>query len=241
MAWKQPDPRKSWFLFATGIKGRGKSEYCRRWFDQFPYDRLVIDPTHDLRKDFREEGLEFVDLGDGLAMPVRFPSRSDGQPVTAVFCPDMGAPDVMDDIDRAVGLMLRGSDQHGLIWLDEVGESTTGHKTPPNTRRVLHHGRHHNLHLLQACPRAMDIDPLHIGQADVVAMFRCPVIYDSDRVADNIGYGRVELADLNREWCQGHKYLLYDRADEQLYKCPALPPRRPGRNTYPPVPEGVIE
>ena len=237
--YEQPDPRKAFYVFATGSKDSGKSYYCRAWFDAYPFDKLVIDPTHDVRKDFRREGIEFVDLGNGDALPTRFPvSHDENRPyVTAVFCPDMGAPTAMDDIDRAAGLLLRGSDNHGMLWLDEVGESTTGNKTPPNHRRILHHGRHDNLQLLAAGPRAMDIDPLFIAQADLDAIFDCVSVYDIDRVAKTIGYDPGELADLNKEWCTHHRYLLYVRSERQLYKCPALPARRRGRNQYAPVPE----
>ncbi len=239
--YSQPDPRKAWFVFATGAKDSGKSHYCRAWFDPYPYDKLVIDPTHDVRKDFTREGVKFTDLGDGQALPTRFP-RSDDEDhpyVTAVFCPDMGSPTAMDDIDRAAGLVLRGSGQHAMLWLDEVGESTTGNKTPPNHRRILHHGRHDNLHLLSAGPRAMDIDPLFIAQADLDAIFDLSSTYDIDRIARTIGCDPGELAALVKEWCTGHRYLLWDRADRQMYKMPALPPRRAGRNLYTPVPEGA--
>src|SRR5260221_5797157 len=63
--YEQPDPRKAFYVFATGSKDSGKSYYCRAWFDAYPFDKLVIDPTHDVRKDFRREGIEFVDLGNG--------------------------------------------------------------------------------------------------------------------------------------------------------------------------------
>ncbi len=237
--YEQPDPREAFYVFATGMKGRGKSHYCRAWFDAYPYDKLVIDPTHDVREDLRAEGAEFTDLGDGHVLPTRFPvSNDESRPyVTAVFCPDMGSPTAMDDIDRAAGLLLRGRGSRGMLWYDEAGVATTGARTPPNARRVLHHGRHHNLHLLSAGPRAMDIDPLFIAQADLVAMFRCPQVYDVERVARTVGYDPAELAGLNRDWCQGHRYLLYDARDEQLYKMPPLPPRRRGRNRYAPVPD----
>lgn len=240
MSFTPPDPRKSFYIFVTGMKGRGKSVYCRAWWDGYPFDRMVIDPTHDVRNDLRRDGVDFVDLGTGPDLPRRFPSGRDGAPVTAVFCPDMGSPTAMDDIDRACGLALRGPDQPMMLWIDEAGAATTGARTPPNQRRILHHGRHHALSLLEAGPRAMDIDPLVIGQADAVVMFRCPVVYDNDRLADSIGWPRQDLADLNREWCQGHAHLFYDRPDEQMYKCPPLPARRAGRNSYQPTPDQPV-
>jgi hypothetical protein len=237
VTWRPPDPRKAYYIFASGMKNRGKSHYCRQWFDLYPFDKLVIDPTHDVRDDFRRDGIPFIDLGADT-LPVRLPSSlDDDHPfVTCVYCPDMGSPTAMDDIDRAAGLVLRGRDQRAMLWLDEVGAGESGNKTPPNQRRILHHGRHHNLQLLQACPRPMDIDVLRIGQADLIVTFRTPVVYDSDRIADSIGYDRTEYADLNKAHCQGHAYTMYDRDGEQLYLMPPLPPRRAGRNLYHPIP-----
>lgn len=240
MAYTQPDPRKSYYVFTSGMKGRGKSYYCRSWWDAYPFDKLVIDPTHDVREDLRAEGIPFTDISGGV-LPVRLPSSLDDEHpfVTCVYCPDMGSPTVIDDIDRAAGLVLRGRHQRAMLWLDEVGASSKGARSQPNARRILHHGRHHNLFLLGADPRPMDIDPLWLAQADLIATYRTPLVYDSDRIADEIGYDRAEYAETNKRHCQGHAYTLYDRADEQLYLMPPLPPRRPGRNAYPAYPESA--
>jgi len=233
-----PDPRKAFYIFVSGMKGRGKSYYCRSWFDGYPYDKLVIDPTHDIRDDFRRDGVDFIDLGRDT-LPVRLPkSLDEDRPyVTCVYCPDMGAPTAMDDIDRAAGLVLRGRDQRAMLWIDEVGAAGTGKKTPPNTRRILHHGRHHNLNLLGAAPRPMDIDPLWLAQADLVVTYRTPQVYDSDRIADEIGYDRRQYAAINQDHCKGHAYTLFDRAEEQLYLMPPVPARRAGLNSYPAIPQ----
>jgi hypothetical protein len=232
-----PDPAKAFFVFASGKKGSGKSHYSRAWFDGYPFDRLVIDPTGDIADDFRTEQVPHLRL-DPQVLPARFPESSDERNpyVTAVLVPDMGSATAQDDIDRAIGLMLRGKRNKGLVWVDEVGAVTSGAKTPPNFKRVLHQGRHHNLTLLQAGPRAMDVDPLCIAQADLVATFRTPQVYDRQRIADTIGYPRDEFDQMNAG-LSGHEYMAYDAVDDQMYLMPPLPPRRAGRNSYAPVPQ----
>lgn len=237
---KPPDPRRAFYVCATGKKGTGKSHYCRAWFDPYPFDRLVIDVTGDLARDFTAEGVDHIRIAPDW-IPARLPDPPDEESrrVTAVYVPDMGSSTAIDDMDRVIGLILRGADQRGLLWIDETGAVTRGQMTPPNLRRVLHHGRHHNLTCLLASPRPIDIDPLCIAQADMVATFRTPQVYDRQRIARTIGYDQALFDKLNAG-LTGHQYMAYDAVDDQMYVCPPLPPRRPGRNAYAPVPSSVV-
>jgi hypothetical protein len=231
-----PDPRKSFFIFTSGKKGWGKSHYCRSWFDGYPFDRLVIDVTGDISDDFRAEGVPYTKL-DPDVLPVTFPrSLDEDHPfVTCVYIPDMGSATAVDDMDRACGLVLRGKNQKAMLWVDEFGAITRANKTPPNMRRILHHGRHHNLCLLLACPRPRDVDTLGIAQADLVVTGRTPNVYDRETIANNIGYDVGEFSAIN-EQLHGHEHTAYDATGDQLYVMPPLPARRAGRNLYPPVP-----
>lgn len=231
----KPDPRRAWFAFACGKKNEGKSEWCRRWWDTYPFDRIAIDVTGDLRADFDHDG-EPYQLVDRDVIPVSFPHDLEGGRVTLVYVPDMGSATAADDMDRVVGLALDGKDHPVMLWVDEAGRLTTGNYTPPNTRRVLHHGRHHAITLLGAAPRPMDIDPLWINQADAVAAFRLPNPADRRRVADNIGVDWREFDRLNVSHCRDHAYMLYDQPGDVLYLCPPLPARRRGADLYEPVP-----
>lgn len=239
MPYSDPDPAKAYYIFISGMKGRGKSFYARSWWDGYPFDRLVVDVTHDIREDFRAEGLPFIDLS-GEIPPVRLPQSTDeSNPyVTCVYCPDMGSPTVVDDIDRVCGLVLRGRRSRAMLWVDEIG-GTVGDsgKAPPNQRRILRHGRHHNLFLIGTDPRPIEIPTLWPAQADLVVTYRTPLEMDSNRIADQIGYPRQKYAQINAAHCRGHNYTLYDRNDEQLYLMPPLPPRRAGVNSYPPYPD----
>jgi hypothetical protein len=234
-----PDPRKSLYIFCSGKKNCGKSHVCRAWWDSYPFDKLVIDVTHDIRDDLRADGAQFTDL-DPQVLPARLPDPvdDDAAPRAWTVCPDMGSPSWEDDVDRAVGLCMRGKDNPTLLWVDEFGAVTSGNKTGPNMRRVLHHGRHHNLSLLLACPRPMDVDTLGISQADLVYTFRTPVVQDREKIAKNIGFEPREFDQVNAELpaIGEHAYTLYDARTDQLDIMPPLPPRRRGRNAYPPLP-----
>jgi hypothetical protein len=228
-----PDPDKGIYIFASGRKGSGKSVVCRSWFDCYPYDRVVIDVTHDLRADFRRDGVEFDELRDGDLLPARLPASKHGQPDykqrTWIYCPDAGAATAVDDMDRVAGLAIgRGPT---LIWFDEYGTVTTGNKTPPNVRRILHHGRHDKLTALFACPRPMDIDGLAINQADRVYTFATANPDDRDRIAKNIGFDPKEFSEINASLPRRGKYwhTMFDQTTDQLWIMPPLPTRRRGR------------
>lgn len=226
-----PDPRKSHWVFACGKKGSGKSYTCRHWFESYPYDRIVIDPTHDIRADLVRDGVQFRDL-DAAALPVRLPADDEGRQQTWVFAPDMGSDTALDDMDRVVGLAFgRGPT---LLWVDEFGRLTTAHRTPPNTRRLLHHGRHDDISLLLACPRPQDIDGLGISQADKVYVYRMPNPRDIERVANEVGTDPGELRAANSR-LRGHEHLMYDANADVLWLMPPLPKLRAGRNHYPPT------
>jgi hypothetical protein len=141
----------------------------------------------------------------------------------------MGSATTDDDVDRVVGLTLgRGPT---LLWLDEFGTITTGHKTPPNVRRVLHHGRHDKLTALFACPRPKDIDGLAINQADRVYTFSTANPDDRDRIAKNIGWDPAEFTKINQSLAARGRYwhTMYDQATDELWVMPPLPQRRRGR------------
>jgi hypothetical protein len=222
------DPDKGVFFFISGRKGSGKSVFARRIWDSYPYDKLVIDPTGDVRANLREEGVQFVDLQE--PMPLRFPRAGAGMerdekraPTTAVYVPDMGSAEAEDEMDRALGLAIRN--RRTAAWVDEIGVLTRNGRTPPNLRRGLHHGRHDQLTLIQAGPRPKDIDPLCISQADIVVTFDTPNPMDRKRIAENIGWP-PPLFDQAVYDLGEHEYLMYNAFDHTLTHMPKLPPRR---------------
>lgn len=213
------DSARSHFVAVVGRKGSGKSELCRRLFDSYPYDKVVIDVTGD------------VDVPDAqpitVPVPVRFPApRREDEPVVARFVPDMGQPTAIDEMDRVVGLCYQH--EHTLVWVDEMGVLAEANKTPPHTRRALHMGRHRRLSLLQAMPRPIDVDPLVISQADWVYIFSLPNPRDRRRVADVVGFPPAEL-DAAVAGLPEFGYLRYDARAHELVEFPPLPLRQRAR------------
>lgn len=230
-----PDPDKGIYLFFSGRKGSGKSVNARTWFDAYPYDRVVIDPTHDLGKDFKRDGVDFTRVGGGLELPARLPAHRRGEPQTWLFSPDMGDPAAVDDMDRVVGLVLgRGPT---FLWCDEYGTMTTGNKTQPNMRRVLHHGRHDALTLALCAPRPVDVNPLGINQADLVYTYAMANPDDRERIAKNIGWSPADFDAVNEQVMALNAanpdrpfwHSLYDHRVNELWIMPPLPYRRRGR------------
>lgn len=229
------DADKGRYLFASGKKGSGKSVLVRRYWDGYPYDKIVIDPTKDVREDLRNSGVEFVSLTDPLPVRLPKPAGREGEPHIYVFCPDMGSPTAIDDMDRVTGLALANG-KTGL-WIDEIGAYSKAGQTPPNLARALHYGRHDQLTLLMAGPRPKNIDPLCISQADYVATFHTPNPMDRERIADNVGIPRGEFDDALDELGR-FEYLWFDAGADSgrgiLFHRPALPPRRNAVDYYVP-------
>jgi hypothetical protein len=223
------NPDEGFYVFATGKKGSGKSHASRQIWDSYPYDRLVIDPTGDVQADLRREGVPFTEWKTG-ELPKRFPKGEHGQPVTVVFSPDAGSESLARDMDDALGIALRRG--RVGVWIDEIGIMTRGNSTPPNLRRVLHHGRHSKMTMIMAGPRPIDIDPLVVAQSDHVLTFHLPNPNDRRRVADAIGWnprtfdGAVAgLGTREFLWYNAHG----DDGRGTLTHSPPLPPRAAAR------------
>lgn len=236
LARLQLDPRKPNHITIVGRKGSGKSVLAARFWEGWPGDRLVIDPTGDVDAGDDAEKLE-------QPMPSRWPTNPlaqvDGMAgkkkrSTLRFVPDMGASTYVDDMDRAVGLAFTKG--NALLWVDEVGELTNASSTPPHVRRLLHQSRHRKLSLMFCGPRPIDINPLVMSQADYIAVFRLPNPADRKRVADVTGLDLGELEDaLAEATAVDHGYVWYDVVAEELLIMPPLPFRqrpKPGKDRF---------
>lgn len=219
------DPDKGAHVLAVGRKGTGKSYLSRRLFDTYPYDSLVLDITGDLWRDFTADGLnhdpdvKLVKLTEPL--PARLPGPDeDGRRQIFVLAPDMGSPDALDDVDRAIGLALRRGRM--LVWMDEVGIISPVGRTMPNMRRYLHHGRHHKMTGIACGPRPIDIDPLQVAQADHVFTFALANPADRKRVADNIGWSPRDFDRAVHE-LGPHEFLHWSASDGEMTHYPPLP------------------
>jgi len=212
------DPRQGPAMMSFfGRKGSGKSILAARWWATWPHDRLCIDVTRDALTGDDVERVE-------SPLPMRWPTSMRDR-TSLVFRPDPGSATYADDLDRAVGLALlrRGKK---LLWLDEIGEHTSGAHTPPNMRRALHQGRHYDLSILMCGPRPIDVSPLVISQSDYVFCFAMPHPRDQERLAGAIGMAPRELAAAVNGLGQ-YEYLRYDAATRELVHFPPLPTSAP--------------
>jgi hypothetical protein len=171
-------------------------------------------------------------------------AETEARQMTLVFRPDMGDPDALADIDRCIGLCMRGRDpatgrnRPALMWADEIGEVAPVHRTGPAMRRALHHGRHHGLSMLMCGPEAKNVDPLCIAQADEVIAFRMLRAEHRKVLADNVGYGQDEFDAMNEALAR-FEHMRWTTETETFEHMAPLPLWRRGRNELPEVPAAV--
>lgn len=222
----QLDPTKPMIISAWGRKGSGKSTFNRRIYASWPYDKLCVDVNGDADPGPDAERIT-------LPLPAAFPAPPTGLPGAPRpryrnlhFRADPGSATYDDDLDRAVGLALFPQRQRALVWAGEVGEFfPNATSTKPHMRRLLQQNRHYSATALFDGPRPVNVNPLVIGQSDIVAIYHLPNPADRERIADTIGYPKTRF----HEECETtfrrgpYWYLLWVAGEHQLYRCAPLP------------------
>lgn len=222
------DPATGVVILHLGKKRSGKSKMALLWFESYPYDRVVIDinGTDGPHRDT----IELHGTADEL--PAKWPEhlREDGRRMTLRYHPDMGSPTYEEDVDAVLGMAYRTG--RVCILIHEVGLIAKSSKTPPHMLRILQSNRHRQLTVLMCCPRPHTVNPLVLGQSDLVYVFELPNRSDQEMVADSIGWERddfhLAVAELGP-----HEYLRADtnenrpasevEPDLRLVHAPALP------------------
>lgn len=226
------DPAVGIIACCFGKKRSGKSVMGRLLFDSYPHDRVVIavnaddGPFADERRDV------FPIRGTVDTLPPRWPEelRRDGRRMTLRYDPDPGSPTFLEDQDAVIGLAMRHG--HCALLVHEVGLLAPSNRVPPHTRRLLNNNRHHHVTAVLCGPRPITVDPLVIGQADLIYVFEMQVPADRKRVAETIGWDPADF-DAAVEDLARHEYLRFDAnenkpagdddPDLRLVHCPALP------------------
>jgi len=222
-------------IVAVGKKRSGKSVMVLSLFRTYPWDRVVI----DVAGDDGPHGAGAIEIRGAVQDIPSAWSRAwnlDGKAALVRYVPDPGSPTYLADMDAMVALALRRGQQTGHcgLLIHEGGEVAPSNRTPPNMRRALMQSRHQGLSMFIAMPRALSVDPLIIGQADVVYVFDLPNPDDRKRVANSIGMDPLDFELAWRE-LEAHEYLRYDSneprppngaADTRMLHFPPLPRAR---------------
>jgi hypothetical protein len=215
-AGEQLDPTKPTIVTVLGRKGTGKSVLAAFYWDSYPYDELCIDVTRDA---LVGPGCQFL-YGE---LPTTFPApdRDAGVYRTKlVYRPDPGGDTYTDDLDRAVSLALHDPNGPCLLWIDERSEFTV--RPGPGMRRALNQSRHFGLSILSCGPRAVNMDPLLLSNADYLFLFDLPGVHDRQRVADTIGVNLQALTNAINQ-LPPHGYLRWDAKARDMIQFPPLP------------------
>lgn len=187
------DPDRPSIISAFGRKGSGKSTWISALYDSYPYDKLAIDVNGDIDTGATPAIL----ISDPL--PDYFPVFSDAEPKNLHYIASQKSPTYREDLNQAISMALFPQDKKVLVNLDEIGEFCTGNYSGPNLRLLLMQSRHYRVTALLAGPRPMDIDPLIIGQSDMIAIYEMPNPADQKRVADIIGYPAARFTEAMNE------------------------------------------
>jgi hypothetical protein len=216
-----PDADSTLILF-VGRKGSGKSTAAREVYRSWPHDKLTIDVNGDAEPGDDAERIR-------VPLPARFPGPSsslvDDKPRNLHYRADPGSATYRDDLDRALAMALYPQDRPVLVWVDEIGEVSRVGQTGPHLRRMLMQSRHHRSSALMCGPRPMNIDPMCIGQADLIYVYDVPNPRDRLRLAENMGYPAARLAkELDETRRRGpYWYMLWDAKAARLWRCPPMP------------------
>lgn len=216
------DPTRSTIVLLLGTKGRGKSSAARQIFDEWPADRVVVDPTGNARPDDP----------DTVALTAPFPSQipapgRDQKRSTVWARIDPGSPTYEHDEAAATSMALHPRSRPKLIWRDEFGQGSSAHKISGPDRTLLHSSRHYHISALLVSQRPRHIPVLAPMQADLILMWTLPNPDDREVIAKNAG---IPLPVLERAYHANqrrgpHAFLLWSRnpAPGVLIDCPPLP------------------
>lgn len=213
----------------------GKSKLALSIFKTYPGDRVVIDVAGD-DGPWGDGVIELTGTVADGQLPDKWPSYrrtfdDDGRPkpMTLRYVPDAGSATFAEDIDRVIGMAY--DKENACILIHEIGVVAPVNQVQPNMRRLLMHGRHHQVTAICCGPRSKEINHLVLGQARLMMIFELQMQGDRDRIADNIGWDKKAFSD-GVEELRRHEYLLFDagmekpeegEVDRRLIHCPALP------------------
>jgi hypothetical protein len=232
------DPAKGRIVICLGKKGSGKSVMGLLIACSFPYDMVVIDTAKDdgpLPDRHGRAGTHTVHTLTGSLdeLPDRWPEhlRDEDRPMILRYTPDPGSPTYIEDMDHMVGLAMV-HDGPVLLLCHEGRVLAPSNKTGPHTKRFLSFSRHEKVTGVICAPRTIGMDPLILGQADVVYIFEMQTKADRELLAGEVGLDSATFT-AGVQALGPHEHLRYDSnepkpendddPDLRLVHCEALP------------------
>lgn len=197
-------------IVCTGKKRSGKSKLALLWFRQYRGDKVVI----DVAGDDGPMGPDVIELtGTVEELPARWPEhlRRDDRPMILRYVPNAGSKTFLEDMDRVTGLAMSHGDC--AILIHEIGRAAPAGRTPPHMAELLQHNRHRHVTAILCGPRPKTIDPLVIGQADLLYVFETRVVADRQRLAETIGWNVQDFA-AALDQLGAHEYLRFDANED---------------------------
>lgn len=243
----QLDPSRGIIVTCIGKKRSGKSVMGLLIFRSYVGDRIVIDVAGDdgpmpARAGAGARPDDVIELrGTVDELPRAWPEhlRRDDRPMTLRYVPDAGSETFLEDMDAVAGLAM----SHGntCLLVHEVGRIAPANRTPPHMSRILQHNRHRQVTAIFCGPRPKTVDPLVMGQADLVYIFDTPNPGDRQRIAEVIGWEPQDL-DPAIKALPPHGYLRFDANEEKPKTDAAGDPIEEDRRLveFPPLPEDVV-
>lgn len=216
------DTSKGMILVFQGKKRSGKSLLALYWFMSFPGDKAVI----DIAKDDGPVGPGVYEITGTVAdMEREWPEHArpgDGIPMIVRYKPDANSPTFYEDVDAFIGMVMAHSTKEKpvMILIHEMGVVAKANRTKPHARAMLMHNRHAGLNCLFCQPRAMDVEPLVLAQADLVFTFEMPNEDDRKRTASTLGIPLVDVTEELHDLGPNE----YTRFDANLNKPEPAPP-----------------
>lgn len=185
------------FCAIHGRKGSGKSEFLRFYARWWPYEALIIDPTGDLDPDGAFTRPWPGDYDHWPSPDEELDARYGHRRFRVV--PNRNDPEHRKKVDRLLklayeypGPVFVGIDEGRYLFASDE-------KIEPGSDIVQNEGRHGQVFLFVANPRAIGLRPVFHHQADWIVLFGNFSKEDLDRIVGPAGGLRTdELAELCR-------------------------------------------
>jgi hypothetical protein len=208
-----------------GGTGSGKSILAQVLFRSLPiaWHKIIIDVTDSI---IEPTALTFYD-------PTKVPWKDAWN---LRFVPNIAA-----DLEDQINQLYLSIFYHGAcwVWMDEVNEVSSAHKTPFGMRKVLLQGRKAYVGHAACTPRPADISKSIVTQSQYLITFTLVDFDDRLRMARYIGMTSDEFDGAINQ-LGSHEYLFYDVAYRSLYRVPAIPKEVVDKILFPPLEEPEI-